>query len=120
MQIIDRAIENSTEILQGIRALVKNDLLMFDQLIDIELSSSVPLTREITQHIFKTKGKRLRPLLVILTALAFSPHKKLAQKHYEIAIVLEFVHTATLLHDDVVDHSDMRRGQNTANNIWGN
>ena len=113
-------IEEPTKILQDIRALIADDLVAFDALIQEELSSSVPLTREITQHIFKTKGKRLRPLLVILAAHAFSAGKPLQKRHLEIAVVIEFVHTATLLHDDVVDHSDLRRGQQTANAIWGN
>lgn len=120
MQIADQTIENPTDTLQDIRALVASDLDAFDRLIHEELSSSVPLTREITHHIFKTKGKRLRPLLVILAALAFSKNKPLEKKHIELAVVIEFVHTATLLHDDVVDHSSLRRGQQTANAIWGN
>ena len=77
MQISHETIDNSAEILQDIRALVADDLEAVDHLIDEELSSSVPLTREITQHIFKTKGKRLRPLLVILAAHAFSAEKTL-------------------------------------------
>jgi len=120
MQISPEKIEHSTDILETIRALVANDLDAFDRLIHDELSSSVPLTREITQHIFKTKGKRLRPLLVILAAHAFSKRTELEKKHIELAVVIEFVHTATLLHDDVVDHSELRRGQQTANAMWGN
>lgn len=112
--------ENSTDILRNIRTLVASDLAAVDDLILKELSSSVPLTCEITDHIFKTKGKRLRPLLVILAANAFSNGKPLSTIHYELAVVIEFVHTATLLHDDVVDHSDLRRGEKTANAIWGN
>lgn len=120
MQTINHTIENSTEILQKIRALVVDDLEAVDRLIYEELSSSVPLTRDVTQHIFKQKGKRLRPLLVILAARAFTHHQPLQHRHYEMAVVIEFVHTATLLHDDVNDHSDLRRGQRTANAIWGN
>lgn len=120
MQIAPEKIKSSTRTLETIRALVATDLDAFDRLIHDELSSSVPLTREITQHIFKTKGKRLRPLLVILAAHAFSNHRPLEKKHIELAVVIEFVHTATLLHDDVVDHSELRRGQQTANAIWGN
>lgn len=120
MKIIEHTTENPTDILERIRTLIANDLNTTDQLIHDEISSSVPLTRDITQHIFKMKGKQLRPLLVILVSLAFSAEKKLLKKHYEIAIVLEFVHTATLLHDDVVDRSDLRRGQHSANAIWGN
>ncbi|MCX7120731.1 MAG: polyprenyl synthetase family protein [Gammaproteobacteria bacterium] len=120
MQTTTAKMEHSTGILQRIRALVADDLTAVDHLIHKELSSSVPLTREITQHIFKTKGKRLRPLLVILASHAFAKNKTLSAMHYDLAVVIEFVHTATLLHDDVVDHSDLRRGQQTANAIWGN
>lgn len=120
MQNIDYAIENPSEILQTIRALMADDLHAFSQSIHDELTSNVPLTQEITQHIFKTKGKQLRPLLVMLSAHAFSAEKQLSKQHYELAVVIEFVHTATLLHDDVVDHSELRRGQQTANAMWGN
>lgn len=112
--------DNANAMLLGIRALVADDLSAFNAAIHAELASSVPLTREITQHIFQTKGKQLRPLLVILSARAFSPNNPLQKRHLEIAAVIEFVHTATLLHDDVVDHSLLRRGQQTANAIWGN
>lgn len=120
MRISHEKIQDATEILQRIRSLVINDLDTVDQLIQDELSSSVPLTREVTHHIFKTKGKRLRPLLVILAAHAFAGGKPLHRIHLELAIVIEFVHTATLLHDDVVDHSELRRGKQTANAVWGN
>lgn len=116
---IAEPIENSTEKLDAIRSLVINDLESIDQLISKEVASSVPLTQEVTRHIFKSKGKRLRPLLVILSAHALKK-QELGTQHFELATVIEFVHTATLLHDDVVDHSLQRRGQRTANAIWGN
>src|SRR3990167_7972907 len=100
-------IENSIESLDEIRRLMASDLSAIDQLIQQELFSSVPLTREITQHIFKRKGKRLRPLVIILAAHALKKNQvALEKRHFELATVIEFVHTATLLHDDVVDHSD--------------
>ena len=68
----NRTIKDPTKILQDIRALIADDLIAFDELIQEKLSSNVPLIREIIQHIFKTKGKRLRPLLLILAAHAFS------------------------------------------------
>lgn len=120
MQTTPEIIENPAELLQRIRTLVAPDLIAIDQLIQQELSSSVPLTREITQHIFKRKGKQLRPLLMTLAAHAISSKTVLEKSHYELAVVIEFVHTATLLHDDVVDHSELRRGQHTANVTWGN
>lgn len=112
--------QNPQKILQEIRELVAADLAGMEKCVETELSSSVPLTRDITHHIFKTKGKQLRPLLVILASHACTPEKSLTSKHYELALLLEFVHTATLLHDDVVDHSTLRRGQKTANAIWNN
>ncbi len=120
MQLIDRQTKPPSELLHSIRALVANDLNAVDDLIHAELASSVPLTQEITQHIFKAKGKQLRPLLVLLASHALANGKPLKKIHYELAIVIEFVHTATLLHDDVIDHSDLRRGKKTANAIWGN
>lgn len=120
MQTTPEIIENPAELLHRIRTLVAADLQAIDQLIQQELSSTVPLTREITQHIFKRKGKQLRPLLMMLAAHAVSSKTILEKSHYELAVVIEFVHTATLLHDDVVDHSELRRGQHTANVTWGN
>jgi len=108
----------STPSLDDIRACVQDDLQAIDRLIIDELVSPIPLIREITQHIIKSGGKRLRPLLVILLARAC--HYQGANEHHELAAIIEFVHTATLLHDDVVDESHLRRGQSTANAIWGN
>jgi octaprenyl-diphosphate synthase len=120
MQLIDHPNKPITSLLQSIRDMVATDLNAVDDHMQLALISSVPLTRDITQHIFKTKGKQLRPLLVLLAAHAFANGQSLQKKHYELAIVIEFVHTATLLHDDVIDHSELRRGKKTANAIWGN
>lgn len=106
--------------LNGIRELLADDLAMVDQLITKELCSKVPLTQELTQYIFKSGGKRLRPLLVVLAANTFANQQTLNGAHHELAVIIEFVHTATLLHDDVVDNSHMRRGKKTANAIWSN
>lgn len=111
---------SSNELLLDIRGLVANDLEAVSAYIFQELSSNVPLTRDVTDHIFKTKGKQLRPLLVLLASHACGKQHPLEEKHTALATVIEFVHTATLLHDDVVDHSDLRRGRKTANAIWGN
>ena len=120
MQTFTKPIENADKILHSIRQLLAKELNSVDILIKSELYSSVPLTEEITQHIFKSGGKRLRPLLLILSAKACAPEIILSPRHYELAAVIEFVHTATLLHDDVIDNSDMRRGKKTANAIWNN
>lgn len=105
-------------ILDQIRTPVIQDLNAVDQLIYAELSSNVPLIRTITQHIVKSGGKRLRPLIVLLSARALNYDQD--TEHHELAAVIEFIHTATLLHDDVVDESTLRRGQHTANAVWGN
>lgn len=96
---------------------VKKDFEAVDAAIVFHLSSHVPLVEKIGQYIIKSGGKRLRPLLVLLAARACGYNK---DQHITLAAVVEFIHTATLLHDDVVDTSDLRRGQPTANNKWGN
>ena len=96
---------------------VKDDFKAVDAAIIEHLSSQVPLVEKIGQYIIDSGGKRLRPLLVLLAARACGYQKN---QHITLAAVVEFIHTATLLHDDVVDTSDLRRGKPTANNKWGN
>jgi len=105
-----------------IYATVANDFAAVDQEIHVQLGSDVPLVEKIAEYIIDSGGKRLRPLLVLLTAkaCAASVPGALNNRHVRLAAVIEFLHTATLLHDDVVDTSDMRRGKPTANNKWGN
>ncbi|WP_426414855.1 polyprenyl synthetase family protein [Aestuariirhabdus sp. LZHN29] len=107
---------NSSPIDQ-IQAVVSEDFIAVDQHIQQQLSSDVPLVQTIGQYIVSAGGKRLRPLLVLLSARAcgFNGEARIA-----LAAVIEFLHTATLLHDDVVDMSDLRRGRDTANAKWGN
>ena len=96
---------------------VKSDFAAVDAAIIEHLSSQVPMVEKIGQYIIESGGKRLRPLLVLLSARACVYQQ---QQHITLAAVVEFIHTATLLHDDVVDTSDLRRGKPTANNKWGN
>jgi octaprenyl-diphosphate synthase len=96
---------------------VKDDFTAVDAAIIEHLSSQVPLVEKIGQYIIDSGGKRLRPLLVLLAARACGYQQN---QHITLAAVVEFIHTATLLHDDVVDTSDLRRGKPTANNKWGN
>jgi octaprenyl-diphosphate synthase len=96
---------------------VKSDFKAVDAAIIEHLSSQVPMVEKIGQYIIESGGKRLRPLLVLLAARACGYQQ---QQHITLAAVVEFIHTATLLHDDVVDTSDLRRGKPTANNKWGN
>jgi octaprenyl-diphosphate synthase len=107
----------SKQTLTVIQDLLAYDLAATNQLILEQLSSEVAIIQTIAQHIITSGGKRLRPLLVLLSANYFGcagPEQR------ELAAIIEFVHTATLLHDDVVDASELRRGKETANQIWGN
>ncbi len=107
--------------LDDIRALVAEDLTAVDAVIRTRLGSSVPLVSIVAEHIVAGGGKRLRPLLVLLAAHAAAAGKPLPEgHHHEAAGFIEFIHTATLLHDDVVDHSSLRRGRETANALFGN
>lgn len=103
--------------MQGIIDMTHGDMAAVNQVIQNRLQSEVVLINQMGHYIINSGGKRLRPLLVLLTARAFGYS---GAQHVVIAAIIEFIHTATLLHDDVVDGSDMRRGHETANNIWGN
>ena len=103
--------------LEEIRALVTADLQRVDQTIVQRLASDIVLVNQVSQYIIGGGGKRLRPLSVVLAARACG-HQ--GQKHVPAAAIIEFIHTATLLHDDVVDSSEMRRGRDTANHVFGN
>jgi octaprenyl-diphosphate synthase len=97
--------------------LIGMDMLSVDGLINNRLSSGVPLVGQVAEHIILAGGKRLRPVLLLLMAGALG-YK--GTDHHKLAAVIEFIHTATLLHDDVVDDSNLRRGRPTANAIFGN
>ncbi len=103
--------------LQPVYSLVQDDFAAVNALIPDKLTSDVGLVEEIGTYIVESGGKRLRPLMVLLSAGAL--HYR-GEKHIPLAAIIEFLHTATLLHDDVVDHSGMRRGRLTANEKWGN
>jgi octaprenyl-diphosphate synthase len=103
--------------LDSIRSLVLADLEATDTFIFTELQSSIDLINQLIHYILNCGGKRIRPLLVLLGARAFN---HTAQQHITLAAAIELIHTATLLHDDVVDNSVLRRGHETAHMIWGN
>jgi len=103
--------------LSEIRKLIEDDIQATDALIIKRLASDVVLINQIGHYIINSGGKRLRPLLVLLSARACGYN---GQDHQLLAAVIEFIHTSTLLHDDVVDESDTRRGNQTANEVWGN
>ena len=103
--------------LEDLKSLVAGDMQRVNQVITDNLASHVVLINQLSQHIILSGGKRLRPMLVLLTAKSCN---YAGEDDALLAAVIEFIHTATLLHDDVVDESDMRRGQETASHIWGN
>jgi octaprenyl-diphosphate synthase len=103
--------------LGAIRELVADDMVAADHRIRAELTSDVALINQLADYIIAGGGKRLRPMLVLLAARACGVDD---QRHVDLAAIIEFIHTATLLHDDVVDASSLRRGRETANAIWGN
>jgi len=103
--------------LDGIRALIKDDMDSVNALIRESLYSDVALIGELGNYLINSGGKRIRPALVLLSARACNYQ---GDMHYNLAAIIEFIHTATLLHDDVVDASELRRGKETANAIWGN
>ena len=100
-----------------IHAVVADDFAAVNQTILDQLASRIPLVETIGQYIIESGGKRLRPLLVLLAARALNYQ---GERHITLATLIEFMHTSTLLHDDVVDESHMRRGKATANDAWGN
>ena len=103
--------------LPAIQALAAADMAAVDALIRRRLGSDVVLVNQVAEHIVAAGGKRLRPMLLLLAARALGHGG--ADAH-QLAAVVEFIHTATLLHDDVVDESDLRRGRKTANALFGN
>ena len=100
-----------------VRDLAAADMQRVDTLIRQRLSSDVVLINQIADHIIASGGKRLRPMLHVLAAGAAGYR---GDHHAKLAAIIEFIHTSTLLHDDVVDESDLRRGRKTANALWGN
>ncbi len=96
---------------------IAKDMQAVDAVIRNSLKSEVTLVNTIAEHIIGGGGKRLRPYLVLLSSGIFGP---IQSPHHQLAAIIEFIHTATLLHDDVVDESQMRRGKSTANHIFGN
>jgi octaprenyl-diphosphate synthase len=100
-----------------IKKLIGSDMEAMDEVIRVKLHSDVVLVRQVGEYIINSGGKRLRPALVILSSGAFGYTGKY---HHNLAAIIEFIHTATLLHDDVVDASELRRSKATANALFGN
>ena len=113
----DETLSPSRASLPRIQALAAADMAAVDSLIRNRLASDVILINQVAEHIVSAGGKRLRPMLVVLAGQATGGN---GPDHHQLAAIIEFIHTSTLLHDDVVDESDLRRGRSTANAIWGN
>jgi octaprenyl-diphosphate synthase len=103
--------------LPSLYSLIAEDMKAVDAVIRQRLHSEVALVRQVAEYIVGGGGKRMRPALVLMSAKAMDYE---GSKHHELAAVVEFIHTATLLHDDVVDESKLRRGRDTANALFGN
>ena len=108
--------------LANIQSLARDDMAAVDALIRRRLASDVVLINQVAEYIVGAGGKRLRPMLLLLAngALGGNAGQGVGPQAHQLAAVIEFIHTATLLHDDVVDESDLRRGRKTANAVWGN
>ncbi len=111
--------EKTTDALSfdDVATLAHDDMQAVDRLIAVSLESDVALVSQVSQYIVMSGGKRLRPLIVLLAARALGYE---GEQHVRAATIIEFIHTATLLHDDVVDSSDRRRGMDSANAVFGN
>lgn len=103
--------------LETINQLARTDMMAVNELIQLQVDSEVSLIKQLGFYIVNSGGKRLRPLMTILAARALNIQ---TDQHHTLAAIIEFIHTATLLHDDVVDESTMRRGKETANAVFGN
>jgi len=108
---------NGSMKLETINQLAHKDMMAVNELIQQQVDSEVSLINQLGFYIVNSGGKRLRPLLTVLAARALNIQ---TEQHYTLATIIEFIHTATLLHDDVVDESTMRRGKETANAVFGN
>lgn len=107
----------SKNYISRLHTLIHDDMQLVDELIRKNLQSDVTLINKVAGHIIDSGGKRLRPTLLLLAARHFS---YAGSQHTRVAAIIEFIHTATLLHDDVVDASLLRHGRETANQLWGN
>lgn len=103
--------------MEAVFALIGEDLKNVELQFKKDLHSDVPLIQKVSEYVISSGGKRIRPMLLILSAY-LSGYR--GDRHVPIASVIEFIHTATLLHDDVVDNANLRRGLASANSLWGN
>src|SRR5512135_2500535 len=103
--------------MEAVLALIGEDLKNVELQFKKDLHSDVPLIQKVSEYVISSGGKRIRPMLLILSAYLCGYR---GNRHVPIASAIEFIHTATLLHDDVVDNANLRRGLASANSLWGN
>lgn len=103
--------------IDDIHSLVSEDMQQIDLIIFESFKSDVALVNQLAHYILNSGGKRIRPIIIVFAAKALG---YLGTDHRSLAAIIEFIHTATLLHDDVIDASELRRGKQTANAVWGN
>ena len=108
------------KIIEEIKSPIKKEMDLFEEKFSKSMISDVPLLNRITHYVVKRKGKQMRPMFVFLTAKIISSNEKINEKVYRAASIIELIHTATLIHDDVVDSSDKRRGFFSLNALWKN
>ena len=108
------------KILEKIKSPIKKEMDLFEEKFSSSMISDVPLLNRITHYVVKRKGKQMRPMFVFLTAKMMSKNGAIDEKVYRAASIIELIHTATLIHDDVVDSSDKRRGFFSLNALWKN
>ena len=108
------------KILEQIKLPIKKEMDLFEEKFSNSMISNVPLLNRITHYVVKRKGKQMRPMFVFLTAKMMSDNAIINEKVYRAASIIELIHTATLIHDDVVDSSDKRRGFFSLNALWKN
>ena len=108
------------KILEKIKSPIKKEMDLFEEKFSSSMISDVPLLNRITHYVVKRKGKQMRPMFVFLTAKMMSKNGVIDEKVYRAASIIELIHTATLIHDDVVDSSDKRRGFFSLNALWKN
>ena len=111
-KIADKSSNNS------LSTIIKKDLKLVNNFLTSNIKSEVPLIPLLSEYLLQSGGKRIRPALTILFSKLFG--YKYGTRHIHLSACIEFIHMASLLHDDVVDESDLRRGKKTANKIWGN
>ncbi len=116
-QVHQKEVTPENDLIEELRTLIGDEMIRVNELIQSQMHSEITLIDQLGHYIVNSGGKRLRPALVLLSAGVFSYQ---GNRHIELAAIIEFIHTATLLHDDVVDASLLRRGRSTANQRWGN